>query len=86
MYRYSKRLAEVAEKQRYGAPETTDQSTDQHQERINFEQLRITEVSDIIYDLIRIFSVKGGGNSFYLDIQCSPLCSNPRDGPNLFQL
>ena len=42
---YTKRLAEVADKQRYGAPDTSDQSsTDQQQERINFEQLRINEV------------------------------------------
>ena len=47
---YTKRLAEVADKQRYGAPDTSDQSTtDQQQERINFEQLRINEVGCFVY-------------------------------------
>ncbi|XP_067929850.1 suppressor APC domain-containing protein 2-like isoform X2 [Watersipora subatra] len=57
---YKKRLTEVAEKQRYGAPETSDQSTtDQHQERINFEDLRITELNQQI-DALTEPSAQGG--------------------------
>jgi len=37
-------LAEVADRQRYGVLEADNSNTDQQQERVAFEQLRISEV------------------------------------------
>ncbi|KAF6035044.1 hypothetical protein EB796_006640 [Bugula neritina] len=42
---YTKRLAEVADRQRYGVLEADNSNTDQQQERVAFEQLRISEPS-----------------------------------------
>lgn len=61
LLRYTKHLAELTEKQRFGAPKTSaNYTTEQHLERINFEKLRITELNQQIEAVTESRSKHGG--------------------------